>query len=336
MSLEELRQTLRQRAQAAEQQQSNLAARQRLSEDLARMNEALGHRIAAARQNFNTTVGGLGRSTGFSIPGQGSGTTPRRTDASAARLGSDGLPIPPTPVASGSGSVAGPSEGATRSESDNMHERIGQMLDLEGESRRRALLVMQRKEAERLANLTTPSSSNPLAFGRPAQQATSNNLLGGNNLIYLLQDASGMPTALLVGPPGSAAQALAPAPPVDMRWQPGGFAMPLGADFGHIPRDLRAMGFPAPEAANGIFNAGGFGFQGPHAHAAVNRRNGNPINIGEVLAGIRARAGHFWLAVRLAVFVLLFTGSGGWRRMLYLGSIAVLIFSMLLLCTVSC
>lgn len=303
------------------------------------MNEALGHRIAAARQNFNTTTGGLGRSTGFSVPVPGSGTTVRRTDVSTARFGTDGIPTSPgisTPVASGSRSVAGPSEGVTRSESEEMREQIDQMLNLEGESRRRALLTMQRKEAERLSNLTTPGSGNAAAFDRPTQQAINNNLLGGNNLIYLLQDVSGRPTALLVGPPGSAAQALAPAPPVDMRWQPNGFAMPLGADFGRIPHDLRAMGFPAPEAANGIFNAGGFGFQDPHARAVVNRRNGNPINIGEVLAGIRARAGHFWLAVRLAVFVLLFTGSGGWRRMLYLGSIAVLIFSMFPLSTTSC
>lgn len=327
MSVEELRQTLRQRAQSAEQQQSNLIARQRLSEDLARMNEALGHRIAAARQNFNTTTGGLGRSTGVSIPAAGSGAATRHTDASTARFGSDEMQTrTPAPIASGSESVASPSDGARRTESQELREQIEQMLNLEGDARRRALQAVQRSQAERLANLAARS---PTALTQPAQQATHNNLLGGNNLIYLLQDASGMPTALLVGPPGSAPQAPAPAPPVDMRWQPGGFAMPLGADFGRIPHDLRGMGFPAPEAANGLFNAGGFGFQDPHARAAVNRRNGNPINIGEVLAGIRARAGHFWLAVRLAVFVLLFTGSGGWRRMLYLGSIAVLIFSML-------
>lgn len=296
------------------------------------MNEALGHRIAVARQNFNNTTEGSGRSTGIPIPAQGSGIT-RPTDTPTARYKPGGISTPasgvPTLVVGGSGSVASSSEGVTRVATSES-ERIGQMPNLEGEARRRALLAMQ------TTNSTAPGSSNPpTAFNQPAQQPTTNNLLGGNNLIYLLQDASGTPTALLVGPPGSAAQAPA-RPPVDMRWQPGGFAMPLGPDFGRIPHDFRAMGFPVPEVANGlnhhdIFNAGGFGFQDPHARAAVNRRNGNPMNIGQVLAGIRARAGHFWLAVRLAVFVLLFTGSGGWRRMLYLGSIAVLIFSMLLL-----
>lgn len=300
------------------------------------MNDALGHRIAAARQNFNTTTGGLGRTTGLSIPAPESGTTTRRTDASTTRFGPDGIQTPPgmpAPVASGSGSVASQSDGARSTESQELREQIEQMLNLEGDARRRALQAVQRSQAGRLANLAVRS---PTVLNQPTQPATYNNLLGGNNLIYLLQDASGVPTALLVGPPGSAPQAPAPAPPVDMRWQPGGFAMPLGADFGRIPHDLRAMGFPAPEAPNGLFNAGGFGLQDPHARAAVNRRNGNPMNIGEVLAGIRARAGHFWLAVRLAVFVLLFTGGGGWRRMLYLGSIAVLIFSVLPFSTTLC
>lgn len=302
------------------------------------MNDALGHRIAAARQNFNTTTEGSGRSTGLSVPAPGSGITTGRTDASTARFGPDEIQTPPgmpVPVASASasGSVASLSDGARSTESQELREQIEQMLNLEGDARRRALQAVQRSQAGRLANLAVRS---PTVLNQPTQPATYNNLLGGNNLIYLLQDASGVPTALLVGPPGSAPQAPAPAPPVDMRWQPGGFAMPLGADFGRIPHDLRAMGFPAPEAANGLFNAGGFGLQDPHARAAVNRRNGNPMNIGEVLAGIRARAGHFWLAVRLAVFVLLFTGSGGWRRMLYLGSIAVLIFSMLHFSTILC
>jgi len=47
------------------------------------------------------------------------------------------------------------------------------------------------------------------------------------------------------------------------------------------------------------------------------------INIPRLM---RDRAGHLWLALKLAVFVVLFTGNGGWQRMLSLGFIAVLIF----------
>jgi len=41
---------------------------------------------------------------------------------------------------------------------------------------------------------------------------------------------------------------------------------------------------------------------------------------------MRERAGHLWLALKLVVFVVLFTGNGGWKRRLYLGLIAVCIF----------
>lgn len=331
MSLDELRQTLRQRAQTTEQNPGDPVTRQRLTEELTRMNDALGQRIAATRQNFGSATGGAGRSTGISIPG---GTTIRRTETTTARYRpGGGTLIPPagmqTPTTS-SGSVTSLPERTTRATttaSEELHSHISQMLDPNGEARRRALLAMQREEAEDTANFTATGSGGPqTAFSRQTQPTTSNNLLGGNNLIYLLQDASGMPTALLVGPPGSAAQAPAP----HIRWQPG-LVMPAGADFGRIPHNLRGM---APEAANGlnhqdIFNAGGFGFEDPHGRPFHRQRNRGPLNIGEMLAGVRARATHFWLAVRLAVFVVLFTGSGGWRRMLYLGSIAVLIFSML-------
>lgn len=41
---------------------------------------------------------------------------------------------------------------------------------------------------------------------------------------------------------------------------------------------------------------------------------------------VRDRAAHLWLALKLVVFVVLFTGNGGWRRMLSLGLIAAAIF----------
>lgn len=303
------------------------------------MNEALGQRITAARQNFNSAAEGAGRSTGMSISGLGPGTTIRRTETTTARYGSSSAPIPSTgfstPTASGSGIATSPSEGVTRAVAttpEEMRGHISQMLNLEGEARRRALLTMQQEEAEDTTNFAaTGSSQSQTTLPQSTPTVSNNNLLGGNNLIYLLQDASGTPTALLIGPPGSAGQA--PVPRVDIGWQPGAFAMPDGVDFGHIPQEHRALRFPAPGVADhhDIFNAAGFGFEDPHARAALNRqRNRGPLNIGDMFAGVRARATHFWLAVRLAVFVVLFTGSGGWRRMLYLGSIAVLIFSMFL------
>lgn len=348
MSLDELRQTLRQRAQATEQEQSSPAAQQRLTEDLARMNEVLGQRITAARQSVNSHFDRTARSTGISIPGLGP-TTPnstRRTETTTTtttvRYGSGGIPIPstgiPTPVPSGSGTVASPSGGLARPPTS---QRMDQFLNSQDEARRRALLAMQQEEAEQPPETANPTptgpAQDPLAafyLPTPAAPPSGNNLLGGNNLVYLLQDASGMPTALLVGPPGSAPPPAPVLPGPGIGFVAGGFGMPANGDFAGIPADLRALGWPVADNlnfgahANNIFQNGNFQFQDPHARAGVNRNRNRPINIGEVLAGVRARATHFWLAVRLAVFVVLFTGSGGWRRMLYLGSIAVLIFSM--------
>ncbi|RPB03641.1 hypothetical protein L873DRAFT_1730546 [Choiromyces venosus 120613-1] len=159
------------------------------------------------------------------------------------------------------------------------------------------------------------------------------------NPVYLLQDASGRPRALLLGPPRSANPTLA-----DIL---GGLRGPLGQPGVGIP-DLRGLGLPPlPDlanlgamggiAGNNLLGAGlGLGdhFGGAHAHhrvgfhgAVLERpRQARHFNLPDLIRGVRARASHFWLAIRLAVFVVLFTGSGGWRRMLYLGSIAVVIF----------
>ena len=123
-----------------------------------------------------------------------------------------------------------------------------------------------------------------------------------NSAVYLLQDRFGRPHSLLIGPSGSArslrsiTRRLSTNP--HPRYNPD--LWPNGA--------LPPPQIPPPELRR-------------HIYAAIPRPP--RINLPHLL---RDRAAHFWLALKLAVFVVLFTGNGDWRRTLYLGSIAVVIF----------
>ncbi|RPB13157.1 hypothetical protein P167DRAFT_564672 [Morchella conica CCBAS932] len=332
MGIDELRQALHQRTLDARQQQRDFdAARQRLNESLSRANQVLGQRIVTARQATGSALGASGQSTGISIPG--TGTSGSGSSTPTLRYGPGGIPVPstgvPTPLSGENGNASRSSGGLTRSATS---EQMNHTLEAEDETRRRALLELQEEEINLLPTTASFATGSNLLedFYASPQPPIGRNFLGGNNLVYMLQDASGVPTALLVGPPGSAGYP-APPPPFpafNINWGAGGLAdLP--------PVDLRAPRWPIPDNinhgvhGNNVFQnpalGQGFGFQNHHqAHARNHGRR--PITFADVLAGIRARATHFWLAARLAVFVILFTGSGGWRRMLYLGSIAVLIF----------
>ncbi|KAF8473446.1 hypothetical protein BDZ91DRAFT_790187 [Kalaharituber pfeilii] len=50
------------------------------------------------------------------------------------------------------------------------------------------------------------------------------------------------------------------------------------------------------------------------------------INIGDVYRRIQDGGVHIWLAIRLIIFVVLFSGGGGWRRRATLGTLALVIF----------
>jgi hypothetical protein len=68
-------------------------------------------------------------------------------------------------------------------------------------------------------------------------------------------------------------------------------------------------------------NAGGAGLQGGRQIQL------DQLRVVDVLRGLRNRGGDIWLALKLVVFVVLLAGNGGWRRVLYFSSIALLIFS---------
>lgn len=338
MGIDELRQALQQRTlDARRQQQRDFdAARQRLNESLSRANQVLSQRIVTARQATGSALGVSGQSTGISIPGAGALESGSSTPT--LRYGPGGIPVPstgvPTPLAGESGGASRSSGGLTRSATS---EQMNHASEAEDEARRRALLELQEEEVDQLPTTASFVTGQNLLedFYASPQPLVGGDFLGGNNLVYMLQDASGVPTALLVGPPGSAGYP-APPPPLpafNVNWGAGGLA-----DLPAV--DLRAPRWPIPDNinhgvhGNNIFQnpalAQGFGFQNHHQnHQAHARNHGRrPITFADVIAGVRARATHFWLAARLAVFVVLFTGSGGWRRMLYLGSLAVLIFGM--------
>lgn len=50
------------------------------------------------------------------------------------------------------------------------------------------------------------------------------------------------------------------------------------------------------------------------------------MNIRDLVRRVQGGGAHVWLAVRLVVFVVLFSGGGGWRRRIMLGLFAVVIF----------
>lgn len=214
--------------------------------------------------------------------------------------------------------------------------------------------LQEREETEQLQSETdTPTESlgpepvsvDPQRGNIPVFSLPNDvNVITENNLIYLLQDTSGRPRALLVGPPGSVVFGGLASSMDDIRRRAG---LPPDGPMGLNFPDLRELGLPlVPNAAaiggNGLFPALGDHFGGARHYHQNHHRAGlqgagvlerpriqvvRQINLREIAQGIVARASHLWLALRLTVFVVLFAGGGGWRRTLYLGSIAVLIFS---------
>jgi hypothetical protein len=176
------------------------------------------------------------------------------------------------------------------------------------------------EEERRSASGPTPIPAPP-TFA--SQQVTfSRHPIPPNALVFLLTDPMGNPHSLLVGPAGSA---LSP-PPV---YNPGFYN---GHQYQVVPPQTQqpqqpGMGVPPPANPQPAAAAP------PNPDAirreilAVLNQNQNAqvrqINIPRLF---RDRAGHLWLAIKLSVFVALFAGNGGWRRIIYLGTVACLIF----------
>ncbi|CUS08429.1 unnamed protein product [Tuber aestivum] len=300
--------------------------------------EGLQQQLRQRREHLNSRLGpDQASSSGASAPGAsnydlapGSETsasmTPTRTLSAANTDNGDFY----------SGSLYGPSRGYATSRSEPVapsQARVEQRQPYERPRERPSL--HDDTTTPPFTHLSPPPEQLPV-FHLPANNPHP---ITRTSPVYLLQDVSGRPRALLLGPPRGTNPTLAEVIN-DLRG-------PLGPPGAGLP-DLRELGLPPlPDlanlgavggiAGNNLLGAGlGLGdhFGGAHAHhrvgfhgAALERpRRIGRLNLPDLIHGVRAHASNFWLAVRLAVFVILFTGSGGWRRMLYLGSVAVAIF----------
>jgi len=309
-----------------EHSRSGLQRLEELQRQLRQRQEYLNSRLGPD-QASNSGVSAPGAGSSDLAPGLGTNPTSTLTRTLAADTSNGG---------SNSGPV-GPSWGPLRSNSEPGAPNQGRAGQRHAHERlRERLLHREDTTTAAFAGLSPPE---PL----PVFHLPTNNPhpITRTSPVYLLQDASGRPRALLLGPPRSANPTLAEII--------NGLRGPLEPPPGFGIPDLRGLGLPPPLdpvnlgamggiAGNNLLGAGlGLGdhFGGAHAHHGVGfhgavlerpRRAGR-LNLPDLIRGIRAHASHFWLAIRLAVFVILFTGSGGWRRMFYLGSIAVAIFS---------
>lgn len=298
-----------------------------LQRQLRQRQEYLNSRLGPD-QASSSGVSAPGASSNGPAPGLGTNDTSTLTRTLAADA-SNGGP--------NSDSVLGSSWGPPRSHGEAVAPNQGRPGQRYAHERLRERFSRREDTATTAAFTSLPPPEPLPVFHLPANNPHP---ITRTSPVYLLQDASGRPRALLLGPPRSANPTLAEII--------NGLRGPLEPPGVGIP-DLRGLGLPPPPdpanlgamggiAGNNLLAAGlGLGdhFGGAHAHhrvafhgAVLERpRRAGLLNLADLIRGVRAHASHFWLAIRLAVFVVLFTGSGGWRRMLYLGSIAVAIFS---------
>jgi hypothetical protein len=202
-------------------------------------------------------------------------------------------------------------------------------------ARRRVLLEDLRELEEEEARFTgtTYAQASSAEIPIASQQITfSQHPIPPNALVFLLQDQMGRPHSLLVGPAGSALTS----PPV---YNPGfQYPIPNGQPYNYmnplVPSQIVTSQMQQPQQPGvGVPPANN---PQPAAAAPPNidaiRREILAMNQNAQMRQIniprlfRDRAGHLWLAIKLSVFVLLFAGNGGWRRILYLGTVAFLIF----------
>jgi hypothetical protein len=200
----------------------------------------------------------------------------------------------------------------------------------EAAARRRALQESLRELQEESMLFPTPVGVNA-ATTAPQPLNFTNQAIPENSLVYLLQDQFGRPNSLLVGPPGSALRQ-PPGFPTTAHYQ-----MNNGVHMHHniitqpIPQMPQAPAVPELGRNNPLF-PGQILPQDltTRQRELLARQNPNAriqqLNLPRVAERMRERAGHLWLALKLVVFVVLFTGNGGWKRRLYLGLIAVCIF----------
>ncbi|KAG0125467.1 hypothetical protein HOY82DRAFT_142085 [Tuber indicum] len=274
-------------------------------------------------------------SSGVSAPGASSDDLSAGPEADATMTPTSTLPAADTGNGgSSSGSALGPSWGSPRSHNEAA-------APTQSRARRRHAYERLRERLSRHEDATTAAFTNPSPPSDPLPvfhlPANNPHPITTASPVYLLQDVSGRPRALLLGPPRSTNPTLA-INGLRGHLGPPGAGVPNLRGLGLPPLpDLANLGAIGGIAGNNLLGAGlGLGdhFGGAHAHHRVGfhgavlerpRRAGR-LNLPDLIRGVRARASHFWLAIRLTVFVILFTGSGGWRRMLYLGAIAVAIF----------
>ena len=124
-----------------------------------------------------------------------------------------------------------------------------------------------------------------------------------SSTVYLLQDQFGRPHSLLVGP----ARSVHAPPSLFTRVVPDNAIPPARYNPAVHPIAAQPPPFDLEELRRLLHN----------------QPRPRRLNLRHL---IRDRATHLWLALKLTVFVVLFTGNGGWHRTLCVGSIAVVIF----------
>ncbi|TGZ82413.1 hypothetical protein EX30DRAFT_394728 [Ascodesmis nigricans] len=161
--------------------------------------------------------------------------------------------------------------------------------------------------------------------------------------VYMLVDPNGRPHSLVVPPnrpvssPHELISGLSFLPPVLNSGQApaenitNGVLSSAAAPSAHelAPNDLVSTISQQLDDVNRNIEALSLRIQRAEALLAVlnaHRARANGMNVQQLGERVRQRAGHLWLAMKLAVFVFLFSGNGGMGRLLSLTTAAILIF----------
>lgn len=317
------------------------ASLERLEQQLLTQRELLGRLRVAYREAMETAVpgsssGSSSASTGVSLP-VGQGTNVRSRLAPAPPLFPDQTPSP-------SANVPTPEQAAAQQDMGGLRRGGDPASSIPAPPRTDAAAARRglQDSLRRLDQLEPGLSFDLEPLATPTATATQSlsltrQVIPENSLVFLLQDQFGRPHSLLVGPPGSALRHSSVysdrlAAFQHLGHNPNHLYNPVAPGLGlQLPPRLPQMNQfpPGPQAPAPPPAAPNLVAQ--HDMAALRREllAWNPhvqlhqINIPRL---VRDRAAHLWLALKLVVFVLLFTGNGGWRRMLSLGLIAAAIF----------
>lgn len=160
------------------------------------------------------------------------------------------------------------------------------------------------------ADLTFAAATLPPPFTPFTTSGPSPITIPPHSSLYLLQDPSGRPHSLLIGPPNLSP--LPTLPTISSHPQQPQPQAALAAQLELLRRELELL-----DARHNRVRGD------PPLNLFPQQQQQVQAPLADVAARIRGGTQHFWLAMKLAIFVFFFSGQGGWGRVVYLSCMAL-------------